>query len=139
VLVAALALTGQGERFTADPRFATPSATLNTYWAALGRGDAEEVWECFVEGRNDLPVPGMLWFLPPVDAIELGEFRSLPLKRGRVLVSYEVRYIPQGFAEERSFRTGDELVRVRGAWRIAQPVGAADMPALDHPRRPVDI
>src|SRR5262245_20149449 len=30
--LAALSLTGQGERFRVDPRFATPSATISTYW-----------------------------------------------------------------------------------------------------------
>ena len=44
-----------------------------------------------------------------------------------------------GFADERSFRTGDELVRMRGAWRIVRPVGAGSLPEIRLPRRPVDI
>ncbi len=134
-----VSLLGQGERLRVDPRFATPSATLNTYWSALGQGKVEDVWECFVEGRNDLPVPGMLWFLPPMERLELGAFHSLPVTRGHVLVSYEVRYVPRGLRRECSFRTRDELVRMRGAWRIARPVGLASFPAFPYPPRPIDI
>src|SRR5262249_55869219 len=139
IVLAALSLLGQGERYKVDRRFASPSATLRTYWSALEKGDAEDVWECFVEGRNDLPMPGQLWFLPPVSQLRLTAFRSLPVTRGRVLVSYEVRYVPVGFPDERSFRTGDELVRMRGAWRIVRPVGAGSLPEIRLPRRPVDI
>jgi len=139
VVLAALSLLGQGERYQVDERFSSPSATLRTYWSALQKGDAEDVWECFVEGRNDLPMPGQLWFLPPVSQIRITAFRSLPVTRGRVLVSYEVRYVPVGFTDERSFRTGDELVRMRGAWRIVRPVGAGSLPEIRLPRRPVDI
>jgi len=126
--MASLSLLGQGELCRVDARFVSPSATLTTYWEAMRSGDAEGVWECFVEGRHDLPLPGMLWFLPPIESIELAEFRSLPITAGRVVVTYEVRYVPTGVAEERSFRTGDELVRMRGQWRIARPYGQASVP-----------
>jgi hypothetical protein len=138
-LVATLALLGQGERFRLDPRFLTPSATLQTYWTALERGDAEEVWECFVDTREDLPLPGMLWFLPPVDYLALADFRSLPVSRGRVLVSYEVRYMPRGATGISAFRSGDELVRIGGEWRIAHPVSVSDLPKLELPPRAIDI
>lgn len=139
VLFASLSLLGQGERCRVDTRFSSPSATLETFWNAMAAGNAEDVWECFVEGRYDLPVPGMLWFLPPTERIGLSEFRSLPVASGRVLVTYEVRFVPSGSAEERSFRTGDELVRIRGQWRIARPIGQASMPEIRLPPRTVDI
>jgi hypothetical protein len=88
----------------------SPSSTLRTYWTALRDGNAGEAWECFVEGRYDLPRPGMLWFLPPSD-LTLAEFRSLPVSRGRILVSYEVRYRPVGSDDTLRFRSADELVR----------------------------
>ena len=137
--VLSLSLLGQGERARVDPRFISPSATLTTYWSALRGGDANEAWECMVEGRHDLPRPGMLWFLPPTDELTLEEFRSLPVTGGRVLVSYEVRYRPAGIDEVRSFRTADELVRMRGEWRIARPIGEASMPDWQPTPRPVDI
>jgi hypothetical protein len=81
----------------------------------------------------------MLWFLPPTDELTLEDFRSLPVTGGRILVSYEVRYRPAGDDVVRSFRTADELVRMRGEWRIARPVGEASMPEWQPAPRPVDI
>ena len=137
--VGSFSVLGQGEQCRVDPRFISPSATLATFWEALRVGDADAVWECFVEGRHDLPVPGQLWFLPPTDRITLAEFRSLPVTAGRVMVTYEVHYVPRGLGEERSFRTGDELVRMRGQWRITRPLGQASMPDWEPTPRPVDI
>ncbi len=137
-VLASLTLMGQGERCLVDPRFTTPSATLTTFWDALHRGDAETAWECVVEGREDLPMPGMLWFLPPTRALTLDGFQSLPVTGGRVLVSYEVRFIPIGLSEVRSFRSTDELVRRRGEWRINHRLGEASMPEWEPIVRPVD-
>ncbi len=139
LVLLSLSLLGQGEECRVDPRFVSPSATLNTFWEAMRSGDAEGVWECFVEGRHDLPVPGMLWFLPPTERLSIAELRSLPVTSGRVLVTYEVRYVPRGMEEERSFRTGDELVRMRGLWRIARPIGQVSMPLEEPAPRMVDI
>lgn len=138
VALACLSLLGQGERSRVDPRFISPSATLRTYWSALRAGDAYVAWECFVEGRHELPRPGMLWFLPPTDELTLDAFRSLPVAGGRILVSYEVRYRPAGTLEEHSFRSADELIRLRGEWRIARPIGEASMPEWQPSPRPVD-
>lgn len=140
LLVATVCVTllGQGERSRVDPRFVSPSATLSTYWTALRTGDAAGAWECLVEGRHDLPLPGMLWFMPPTDDLSLTAFHSLPVTHGRMLVSYEVRYRPTGSSEHRHFRTADELVRMRGEWRIARPLGEASMPAIESTPRPVD-
>lgn len=138
VALAVLSLLGQGERSRVDPRFISPSATLRTYWGALREGDANSAWECFVEGRHDLPRPGMLWFLPPTDELTLDEFRSLPVTGGRILVSYEVCYRPAGSLEVHSFRSADELVRLRGEWRIARPIGEASMPEWQPAPRLID-
>lgn len=137
--LASLSLLGQGEDCRVDPRFVSPGSTLQTYWDALRRGDAEVAWECLIEGRHDLPLPGSLWFLPPTDTLLLDNVRSLPVTSGRVVVSYDVLYTPRGIAEIRSFRTGDELVRERGAWRIARPLGEASMPEWEPIPLPVDI
>ena len=139
IVLTCLSLLGQGERCRVDMRFVTPSATLNTFWGALRDGDANSVWECFVEGRHDLPLPGMLWFLPPVEELSLGQFRSLRVTSGRVMVTYEVRFRPTGTAELHTFRTGDELVRMRGEWRITRPIGEASMPVWVPTPGPVDI
>jgi hypothetical protein len=139
VALASVSLLGQGERYQVDPRFSSPSATLHTYWRALQAGDAEAVWDCLAEMRDPMPVPGMLWFLPATDELTLEAFRSLPVTAGRVMVTYEVRFTPRGSSEERSFRTGDELVRERGEWRITRAAGEASMPDWESTPGPVDI
>jgi len=139
VAAASLSLVGQGERYQVDPRFRSPSATLNTYWRALQSGDAEAVWECYADLRDPMPMPGMLWFLPATDELTLEAFRSLPVTAGRVMVTYDVRFKPRASMEERSFRTGDELVRERGEWRISRAVGEASMPDWESTPGPVDI
>jgi hypothetical protein len=124
----AFGLLGQGERCEVDSRFSSPSRALQTYWNALRAGDEFTVAECFAAGRHELPFAGQLWFLPATQTFELGEFRSLPVESGRMLVTYDVRFLPEGSSVELSFRTGSELVRTRGEWRIARPIGDASMP-----------
>ncbi len=137
--LAAFALLGQGEPCVVDPRFATPSATLGTYWSALRDNDAPTLAECMEDGRVDQPFLGMLWFMPPTREIRLEEFRSLPVSAGRVLVSYQVRFRPTGAVDEQLFQTGHELVRVRGGWHIARGLGPASLPAWRPIPRSVDI
>ena len=138
VIVLALALLGQGERFRLDPRFRSPSSTLLTFWGALSEGNSEAALDCYAEMRDDLPMPGALWFLPPTDELWLDGFRSLPVTAGRVMVTYEVHYRPTGAGEERMFQTGSELVRQGGEWRIAKPIGEASMPEWKPVPGPVD-
>ena len=139
VVIACLSLLGQGERYRLDPRFRSPSATLQTFWESLREGNGDQAFECMIEGRHDLPMPGALWFLPPTEDLWLAGFRSLPVASGRVMVTYEVHYRPRGITEERMFKTGSELVRMRGEWRIAQPLGQASMPDWKPVPGPVDI
>lgn len=139
VFAVSFTLLGQGERAHVDPRFRSPSMTLLTYWEALRQGDAAGAFECYVEGRNDLPLPGQLWFLPPTDDLWLEGWRLSGATGGRVELTYEVHYIPTGLDEERLFRTGNELVRMRGEWRIVRPLGEASMPEWKPVPGPVDI
>ncbi len=132
-------LLGLGERCRVDPRLTSPGSTLEAYWEALRAGDDAGVAECLVEGVHDLPFPGMLWFLPPTRELRLEGFRSLPVQSGRVMVTYEVHYRPEGASREQSFRTGNELVRTRGEWRIARPLGEAAMPEWKPVPRAIDI
>jgi hypothetical protein len=138
-LLASLTLLGQGERAHVDPRFRSPSTTLLTYWEALREGDADAATECFLTARNDQPMPGAIWFLPPTDELWLESFKSLPVTAGRVMVRYEVHYKPRGVGEERMFETGSELLRWHGEWRIAQPLGQASMPEWKPESLPVDM
>lgn len=137
--LAAFGLLGQGEDCRVDPRFNSPSATLATYWTALRDNDLTTVYDCFTEGRHDMPFDGMLWFLPQGADLDLTEFRSLPVTGGRVMVSYEVHYRAPGAARAQSFQTGNELVRQRGEWLIARPLGEASMPEWHAVESPVQI
>lgn len=128
VVLGALSLFGQGERFRVDPRLATPSATIASYWMALRSDDAGGAAECLVDARDQTPFPGMLWFLPPTSELRLDQFRLVQVASGRVMVSYRVCYRPVGTHLEQSFVTGSELVRAHGEWRIARPLGEASMP-----------
>jgi hypothetical protein len=138
VFVVACSLLGQGERCRVDRRLRVPAATLQCYWEALRSGDAEEAWNCFVEGKHDVPSPGSVWFLPATDDLWLTSYRSIPVEEERVMVTYEVHYRDRSTGEERMFRFGNELVRERGEWRIARPIGEASMPEWKQKSRPVD-
>ena len=139
VALAALSLIGQGERFRVDPRLASPSATIATYWQALRSDDSGAAADCLVDSREEMPFPGMLWFLPPTRELRLDHFRLVQVSSGRVMVSYRVCYRPEGTHLEQSFVTGSELVRQRGEWRIARPLGEASMPDWRPIPRTVDI
>lgn len=132
-----LMLLGTGEPWRADPRFRTPSATLETYWQALRHDDEFTAEECLLEPSRDLPMPGSLWFLPPTTALRLANLRSLPVESGRVMVTYEVRFVPLGGGEQ-VFKTAAELIRDRGEWRIGRPIGEVSLPEWKPIRRTVD-
>lgn len=134
----AWSLLGAGERCGVDLRLVSPSSTLATYWEGLRSGDEGSAAECMVDGFRALPQAGELWFLPPTARLELFGFRSLPVSSGRVMVTYEVRYLPEGTGEVQSFRTGNELVRERGEWRILRALGEASLPEWKPVRRTVD-
>jgi len=138
VALVASSLLGLGERCRVNPHLVSPSATLHRYWEALRQGDETGVAECLVQGARDLPFPGMLWFMPPTSELWLDEFRSLPVQSGRVLATYQVHFIPDGSGMVESFETGSELVRTRGEWRIARPLGEASVPDWRPIRRVVD-
>ena len=53
---------------------------------------------------------------------------ALPVESGRVMTSYEVRFVPLGGGGEQVFRTAAELVRIRGEWRIGRPIGEVSLP-----------
>lgn len=131
-------LLGAGERCGADLRLVSPGSTLATYWESLRTGDESAAAECLVDGFYALPQPGELWFLPPTTRLELFGFRSLPISSGRVMVTYEVRYLPEGTGAVQSFRTGNELIRERGEWRILRALGEASLPEWKPVRRAVD-
>ena len=139
LLAACMSVLGQGERFDVDTRFRSPGSTLETYWRAIRSNDLETVSECFLEPSASLPFPGMLWFLPPVQHLEL---RSVKIASGTatdLVVIYEVHFTPQGTADDQVFSTSSELRRTDHEWRIVPPRGEAGMPQWKPYPRPIDI
>ncbi|HEY2954903.1 MAG TPA: hypothetical protein VGK89_06620 [Candidatus Eisenbacteria bacterium] len=121
-----------------NPHLMSPSATLYSYWEALRLGDEPGVAQCLMDGPRDLPFPGMLWFLPPTRDLWIEDLHSLPVYSGRVLATYQVHFVPEGSTVVETFRTASELVRTRGEWRIARPLGEASMPEWRPIHRVVD-
>lgn len=138
VVAVSFTLLGQGEHSQVDRRFRHPSTTLQTYWEALRAGDADGAYACLLDGRHEVPLPGTVWFLPSSDDLWLTGYRSLAVSPDRVMVSYEVHYRDAWSNEERMFKFGNELLRERGEWRIAKPIGEASMPEWKPQDRPVD-
>ena len=139
IVLGALSLMGQGERYRIDPRFVSPTRAIASFWEALRHDDEAGAAQCMVEGPHDLPYPGMLWFLPPTTELRIGEFHSMPVENGHVLITYVVRYRPVGLPAEQAFVTGCEMIRQRGEWRIVKPMGEVNMPDWKPLPRSVDI
>jgi hypothetical protein len=137
VALACLMLLGQGERFQVDARFRTPGRTLETYWRAIRHNDLQTVGECFSDAQS-MPFPGMLWFLPPVDALHIRSLHVVSAEGGKIVAAYEIQFVPQGSQEAESFVTSSELVRVGYEWRIVPAENASSMPPWKPYPRPVD-
>lgn len=139
LVLASLSLLGEGERQRVDPRFKTPTATIYTYWRALRRNDVQTVQECFAEPGSSLPFPGMLWFLPPVDDMDLQSMRLVGAEAGHLTAMYEVQFKPAGSPLVESFVVSTELQRVGHEWRIVRPSGDPALPTWQPYRGAVDI
>ncbi len=139
VALLSLTLLGQGERAHVDLRFATPGTALNTYWEALRANDELTLAECMLDPDEELPFPGMLWFMPPTERVRLSAFHTLGMTGGRVVITYEVRFRPTGTGGDLSFQTSNELVRRHGEWRIVRGIGSASIPEWRAIPRSIDI
>lgn len=139
VALLAFSLLGQGEQAFVDARFASPSATLDTYWEALRANDEVVLSECMLDPSEELPFPGMLWFLPPTGHIDLDGFRTLSISGGRLVITYRVRFRPYGTARDLHFETSNELVREHGEWHISRGIGSASVPEWRSIPRTIDL
>ncbi len=139
IVLACVTLVGQGERFDVDARFRSPGATLETYWRAVRRNDLPTVAQCFVEPQASLPFPGMLWFLPPVERLQLQSVHLASGTADDVVVVYQVRFTPRGYADDQIFATSSELRRMGHEWRLVPGNGQTAVPDWKPYPRPVDI
>ena len=138
MVLAAVSLLGQGERYRLDPRFQSPTATLLTYWEAVQLDDITGVSECFAEPTLAVPYPGMVWVIPPVKRLGLYRVRCEESGEGRVRATYEVRFTARDALDEQHLVVESQLVRVRGAWRIETAFGDVVSPDVVPVRRVVD-
>jgi hypothetical protein len=127
LVLGAASLLGQGERCRIDPLLAQPGSALAAYWEALQLNDVARVWSCSVERDNELPFPGMMWFLPPSRALWLEHISLVRTDKDHTVASYEVHFRPIGAPTERRLRVVTELVHVRGEWLVEHPLSEAGL------------
>lgn len=118
--VVALVCTLPGEKPPTDPRFTSPALTVRAFWRAVLEESPDAALECFV-GPGAGSGAGRLR-LPALDAMELRAVRVKALGTGRALVQYQVHYRARGARHGGAFAAADEVVRVRGQWRILRPM-----------------
>lgn len=134
--VVAVALLVTGERPPSDPRFASPALTVRSFWRAVLEESPGAALECFV-GVEAGPDADRLVHLPELEALELRALQVKPQGTGRALVQYQVHYRTRGSRKPGAFAAADEVILVRGQWRILRPVDPPeDAPRPQLPPRP---
>lgn len=124
----------QGERPSHDPRFVSPAAPVNSFWAAIRDGQHGHALECFV-GVGPQAANERLVNLPPLQALDLKQITVTRSGTGHAVVRYQVYYRLRG-GEAHAFASADEVLLVRGEWRILRPLTAErkDVPVQEPPR-----
>ena len=140
VLLAMLScLAFQGERCLVDSALRSPGSAIAAYWEALMNHDVEALWKCAAGPPEDLPFPGMQWGLPATRAFTIDQLRYVPIDENHVTVSYRVRFRPLESRKEQALSVTTDLVRIRGEYRVLNPLAEAGvMESLLQPLR-VDI
>jgi len=123
-----------GERPSHDPRFISPAAPVNSFWSAIKDGQHGHALECFV-GVGPQAVNERLVNLPPLQALDLKQITVTNSGTGHAVVRYQVHYRLRG-GDAHAFASADEVLLVRGEWRILRPLTAErkDMPLPEAPR-----
>jgi hypothetical protein len=124
-----------GERPSHDPRFLSPAAPVNSFWAAIREGQHGRALECFV-GVGPQGTSERLVNLPPLQDLDLKQITVTETGTGHAVVRYQVHYRLRG-GEAHAFASADEVLLVRGEWRILRPMTAErkDVP-VPQPERP---
>src|SRR5262245_31727296 len=109
-----------GQRPSNDPRFVSPAAPVNSFWQAILDGEQGRALECFV-GVGRQAAHTRVLELPTVDELELKEIKVTPQGTDRAIVRYQVHYRMKG-GQASAFASADEVMLVRGEWRILHPM-----------------
>jgi hypothetical protein len=128
-----------GERPSNDPRFISPAAPVNSFWAAIKDGQHGRALECFV-GVGRQAAHETLVSLPPLQALDVQQITVTKSGTDHAIVRYQVQYRLRG-GEAHAFASADEVQLVHGEWRILRPITAArkDMPVKEAPRPRVHV
>jgi hypothetical protein len=113
-----------GERPPTDPRFSSPAFAVRAFWQAVLEESPAEALECFAGAGGD-PDAARRLRIPPLAAMELRALQVKTLGTGRAVVQYQVHYRTRGSRQAGAFAAADEVVRVRGQWRILRPLAPA--------------
>src|SRR5262245_2428880 len=109
-----------GERPSHDPRFVSPAAPVNAFWQAILDGEQGNALECFV-GVGRQAAQTHVLDLPSIDELELKEIQVTPKGTERAVVRYQIHYRMKG-GQTNAFSSADEVMLVRGEWRILRPM-----------------
>jgi len=100
--------------------FASPQATVGSYWQRMIERRHDEALECFVDG--DRAGSPEMFVLPNLVELHCRNFKLVWQPGGMVDVNYQVEYrITLGDSLSR-FPTGDRLNLTGSGWRIARPL-----------------
>jgi hypothetical protein len=128
-----------GERPSNDPRFISPAAPVNSFWAAIKDGQHGRALECFV-GVGRQAANETLVKLPPLQALDVQRVSVTRSGTDHAVVRYQIQYRLRG-GEAHAFASADEVQLVRGEWRILRPIPAErkDVPVREAPRPKVHV
>ena len=99
--------------------FATPQATISSYWHRMIERRHADALECFVDGTRD--VTGMLG-LPDLVELRTRDFDVHWRGGGIVDVAYNVEYRVAMGDSLQKFPTGDQLELTGSGWKISRPL-----------------
>jgi hypothetical protein len=120
--IAALTLCARGEHRTLDPALRSPGMAVASYWEAIQANDADRIASCSVWDPKRVPYPGMLWSLPAARSFTIEGLRYMPIHGDEVVVSYTVRFRPEGAEVDRVLPVMTDMVCRAGEWRVARPL-----------------
>jgi hypothetical protein len=106
--------------------YASPQATVSSYWQRMIERRHSEALECFLDGGQDFGA-GLL-ALPDLVELRCRDFHVEWMPDGTADVSYQVEYRITLSDSLNRFPTGDRVNLTGNGWRIAHPLMMASRP-----------
>ena len=108
------------------PAYATPQATLSSYWLRMIERRHTDALDCFLGGRAS--DAGNMLALPDLVELRCRDFQLDYRSGGHVDVNYRIEYRISMGDSLASFPTGDRLSLTGSGWKIALPLMLASRP-----------